>query len=80
MLKQLEQYSYRSHTELLDLIGSVIKSIETELSWYLKDILDGGSELKAGIFVIKAIHAFPGRIGIKIEYMPTAGIIVPYVN
>ncbi|NLW03560.1 MAG: hypothetical protein GX027_09935 [Clostridiaceae bacterium] len=80
VLKQLEQYSYRSHTELLDLIGSVIKSIETELSWYLKDILDGGSELKAGIFVIKAIHAFPGRIGIKIEYMPTAGIIVPYVN
>ena len=80
VLQQLEQYSYRSHTELLDMIGYVIKSIEVELSWYLKDILDGGSGLPAGITVNKPINAFPGRIGIRIEYTPTTGIIVPYVN
>lgn len=80
VLQQLELYSYRSHTELLDMIGSVIRSIETELSWYLKDILDGGSGIPTGIIVNKPINAFPGKIGIKVEYTPSTGIIVPYVN
>ena len=57
-----------------------MKSIETELSWYLKDILDGGSGRSAGIVVNKSIHAFPGRVGFRIEYQPEAGLILPYVN
>ena len=35
VLGQLERYSYRSHTELKDMIREIMKSIETELSWYL---------------------------------------------
>ncbi|NLI39330.1 MAG: hypothetical protein GX384_08315 [Clostridiaceae bacterium] len=80
VLGQLERYSYRSHTELKDMIKEIMKSIETELSWYLKDILDGGSGRSAGIVVNKSIHAFPGRVGLRIEYQPEAGLILPYVN
>lgn len=80
LLDQLERYSYRSHTELKDMIKTVMKSIETELSWYLKDILDGGSGLSAGILVNKTINSFPGRIGFKIEYSSGNGLILPYVN
>jgi len=80
VLEQMEQYSYRSHTELKDMIESIMESIETELSWYLKDILDGGSGLSAGIVSKKPVNSFPGRIGFKIEYTEVSGLILPYVN
>lgn len=80
VLHDVERYSYRSHTELKDMIGTIMTTIEAELSRYLKDILDGGSGVPAGIMSDKPILSFPGRIGFKIEYQYEAGLIVPYAR
>lgn len=79
-LVQIENYSYRSHSELNDMIADIMSAIETEMSRYLKDIIDGGSGLPADFAVNKPIVSFPGRIGFKIEYQNEAGLIAPYVN
>lgn len=80
VLNNLASYSYRSHTDLRDLINSVIGQVEVELSRYLKDIVDGGSGLAASIAVTKGINEFPGKIGIKLEYSYHSGFITPFVN
>ncbi len=80
VLQQVESYSYRSQTELKDMITSVISTVEAEMSVYLKDILEGGSGLSAALTVNKPITSFPGRVGIKLEYQYRSGLIVPYVN
>lgn len=80
VLDQLDKYSYNSHTELKDMVRTVMKGIESELSRYLKDILDGGSGLAASLIVNKSILSFQGGLGMKLEYQPDSGRIVPYVN
>lgn len=80
VLAQLDRYSYRSHTELKDMIRTVMEDIEAELSRYLKDILDGGSGLTASIAINKPVNSLPGRVGFKIEYQVESGLIAPYVN
>lgn len=80
VLNNLSNYSYKSQVDLRDLINSVISNVETELSRYLKDIIDGGSGLPADFTVVKGITEFPGRIGIKLEYTYQNGFITPYVN
>lgn len=80
VLKNLDSYSYKSHTDLKDYIKDVMLKVETELSKYLKDIIDGGSGLSPDFKVVKAITSFPGRIGIKLEYTYRNSYITPYVN
>jgi hypothetical protein len=80
IIRNLESYSYRSHTDLRDLVKSVIANVEVELSRYLKDIIDGGSGLPANSKVTKSASAFPGRIGVKLEYTYRNGYITPFVN
>jgi hypothetical protein len=80
VLQQAEYYSYRSHTDLLDMISGMIGAIETEMSRYLKDIIDGGSGLASNTAVSKPVSSFPGGIGVKIEYRNEPGLITPYVN
>lgn len=80
VLDQLDNYSYTSHTELKDMVRTVMKSIESELSRYLKDILDGGSGLSASLIVNKSILSYEGGLGMMLEYQPESGRIVPYAN
>jgi len=80
VLEQLDKYSYRSQIELKDMIRTVMKSIESELSRYLRDILDGGSGLSASLIVDKPVLSFQGGLGMKLAYQPESGRIVPYVN
>ena len=80
VLKELDSYSYRTHTELQDLIKSVLNDVETQMSRYLRDMIDGGSGYKPAAAVSKSQTSFPGRIGIKLEYTYQAGKSVPYVN
>lgn len=80
ILRDLDSYSYRSHTDLKDLIQGVMKKVETELSRYLKDVLDGGSGLPKDFVLTRAITAFPGGLGVKLEYTYQSGLTLPYVN
>ncbi|NLX63960.1 MAG: hypothetical protein GX022_04185 [Clostridiaceae bacterium] len=80
ILNDLEKHSYKSHTDLKDMINTVINKIETELSRYLKDIIDGGSGLTANYAVSKDINDLPGRMGVNLEYTYRSGYIAPYVN
>ncbi len=80
VLKNLDSYSYRTHTDLKDLIKGVMVKVEKELSRYLKDIIDGGSGLSSNTVVTKGITSFPGKIGVKLEYTYRSGLITPYVN
>ncbi|NMA67597.1 MAG: hypothetical protein GX957_15425 [Clostridiaceae bacterium] len=80
ILSVLERYSFRSQTDLKDLIKSVIEKVETELSKYLKDIIDGGSGYSPNFIVKRTIRDFPGRIGVKLEYTYQNGYIIPYTN
>jgi len=80
ILNDLEKHSYKSHTDLKDLINTVINKVEIELSRYLKDIIDGGSGLAAAYAVSKDINDLPGRMGVNLEYAYRSGYIAPYVN
>jgi len=80
ILNNLASYSYKSHTDLKDMINTVINKVEIELSRYLKDIIDGGSGFTANYTVSKNINDLPGRIGVNLEYTYRSGYIAPYVN
>lgn len=80
VLINLDSYSYRSHTDLKDLVNGVMENVETELSRYLKDIVDGGSGLAPDFTVTKGITSFPGKIGVKLDYTYRSGFITPYAN
>jgi len=80
ILNNLASYSYKSHTDLKDLINTVINKVEIELSRYLKDIIDGGSGLTADYSVSRSINDLPGKIGVNLEYTYRSGYIAPYVN
>ncbi|MCX7774286.1 MAG: S-layer protein, partial [Clostridia bacterium] len=80
VLKSMDSYSYKSHADLQDMVNTIIGNVETELSRYLKDVIDGGSGLAADFTVAKTITSFPGKIGVKLEYTYRNGLIMPYVN
>lgn len=80
VLQQIDSYSYRTQTELKDMITTVIGIVEAEMSVYLKDILEGGSGLSPALTVNKPITSFPGKVGIKLAYQYRNGLIVPFVN
>ncbi len=79
ILRDLDSYSYRSHTDLKDLIQGVMTKVETELSRYLKDILDGGSGMPTDFILTRGITSFPGGMGVKLEYTYHSGLTMPYV-
>lgn len=80
ILSDLDDYGYRDHTDLRDLIKSAVSNVEKELSGYLRDVIDGGSGYRADFRVKKAIEAFGKQIGVKLEYRTRTGYITPYVN
>ena len=80
ILRELDRYSFRNHTDLKDMINRVIKDVEIELSGYLKDVIDGGRGYRPNYVVSRDIKEFPGRIGVKLEYTHQNGYIVPYTN
>jgi hypothetical protein len=80
ILENLENYSYLSHTDMKDMIKSAVNRVETELSLYLEDILDGRSGLPSDIKVNQPVDSFPGRMGIKLQYSYVKGYITPFVN
>lgn len=78
VLKNVESYSYRTHTELKDIINNLMMAIETELGRYIKDMLDGGSGVSAAVVVNKALTSFPGKIGVILENSYRAGFVAPF--
>jgi len=80
ILNDLEKYSYKSHTDLKDMINTIINKVEVELSRYLKDIIDGGSGFTVNYAVSKDINDLPGRMGVNLEYTYRSGYTAPYVN
>lgn len=77
--KNADAYTYRSHTDLMDMVASLIGKVETEMSRYLKDILDGGSGLAAAITGKTAVKQFPGSILVGMDYSWQSGRITPIV-
>lgn len=80
ILKDLGKYSFRSHTDLRDMINRIIRNVEVELSRYLKDVIDGGRGNSPNYVISRDVTEFPGRIGVKLEYSYRNGYIAPYVN
>ena len=80
VLNDLAKHSYRSHTDLKDLINSAINKAEVEMSRYLKDIIDGGSGISKSLAVTKGINQFSNKMGIKLEYKYHNGYMTPFVN
>ncbi len=77
--KNASAYTYRVHTDLLDTVGGMVGRVETEMSRYLKDILDGGSGVTAFSVQKAAVNAFPGAILARLNYAYLSGRILPLI-
>lgn len=72
-----DTYSYRSRTDLIDLIDTLVGRAETEMSGYLGDLLDGGSGYAAALTKIAEAKNWPGTVLVGVSYEWQSGRITP---
>lgn len=71
--------SYKNQIELENILNIIMDEIEEELSFYIKDILDGGRGFSASVINRKQMPELGGGFKLKLLHQGYEGLVEPYV-